>query len=117
MASITFERLYTDEEYITFSYEVESGDFAGASNFSISRTSLQNAISSLTEMYNSLKGSYQIRDYDSDDFVLFEFLSLGHMIISGQVGGSHRPQYLRYQFTTDQTVFGSIISSLRRMVL
>jgi hypothetical protein len=104
------------EGYITFLIKIKSGEFSGASNFCISESALQNAITSLSEMYNNLTGSCQIQDYDSDDFVLFKFLNLGHIEISGQAGGSHCPQYLRYQFTTDQTVLGSIVSILRSMV-
>jgi len=62
-------------------------------------------------------GTYQINDYDSDDYILIECLKLGHISISGQVGGSHSEEFLRYKFLTDQTVLGELISRWRKMLL
>ena len=115
MESLVFEYLYTVEGYITFTVRVQSGEFSGASSLCMPKSSFQDAISSLNDMYNNLKGTYQINDCDSDDFIQFEFLDLGHIKVSGQVGGSHREQFLNYQFVTDQTVLNSIISDFKRM--
>jgi len=54
-----------------------------------------------------------MNNYDNDDFILFESMKLGHLKISGQVGGSHSQQYLVYQFMTDQTSLNVAISSFR----
>lgn len=116
MDSIIFEHRYTVGGYITFAVSVTSGDFSGASSFCIAESSLKEAISSLSEMHETLKGSYQMNDYDSDDFIIFEFLTLGHLEISGEVGGSHSEQYLKYQFITDQTVLNGIISGFRNVI-
>jgi len=115
--SMTFEYKYSVEGYITFTIKVNSGEFSGASSFCISGNSLKNTILSLRGMYNSLEGEYQMNDYDSDDFVLFEFLNLGHIRITGQVGGSHNQQYLRYQFNADQTFLDKIIINLKDMMV
>jgi len=113
MEKITFDYQYTVGGYITFTIGVVSGGFSGTSNFCISESSLREAVSFLSEMYNNLKGAYQMNDYDSDDFISFEFQDLGHMVISGQAGGSHSAQYLKYQFITDQTVLAEIISNFK----
>ena len=110
---LIFEHKYTVEDYITFSIAVKSGEFSGISNFCISRNVLKDAIMFLDEMYNNLEGIYQVNDYDSDDFILFEFLSKGHIKISGQLGGSHNEQYLKYQFITDQTELNNIINNFK----
>ena len=115
MVNIIFEHLYTVEGYVTFAITVVSGKFSGASNFCISENSLADAVLTLREIYNKLSGEYQMNDYNSDDFILFEFEKYGHLKVSGQVGGSHRQQYLVYQFMTDQTVLAEIISSFRSM--
>ncbi len=57
-----------------------------------------------------------MNDYDSDDFILFTFKNHGRICISGQIGGSHRQQWLRYQFITDQTGLGIIISDFQGLI-
>jgi hypothetical protein len=114
--TVKFEHQYTVEGYLTFTVKVVSGEFSGSSTFCISESSLKEAISILSEMYNKLKGTYRMNDYDSDDFMLFEFQNLGHICISGQVGGSHREQYLRYQYNTDQTILAEIITDFKSMI-
>ena len=116
MGSITFEQNGAYGGYITFITNVISGKFSGSSSFCISKSLLNDAIETLCKMYNELKGIYQMNDYDSDDFVLFEFMQRGHLKISGQVGGSHCNQYLVYEFMTDQTALCEIISSFRKMI-
>jgi len=115
MGNIIFEHQYTIEGYVTFAVHVKSGKFSGMSNFCIAESVLKDAILYLSEMYDSLKGMYRMNDYDSDDFMLFEFLNHGRMRISGQIGGSHSKQYLKYQFVTDQTVLGIIVSDFKRL--
>ena len=117
MGDIVFEYLYTVEGYITFSIKVKVGDFAGASNFCISESFLKNTISDLSEMCKNLKGKYQMNDYDSDDFMCFEMENLGHMTITGQLGGSYNIPFLKYQIQADQTILGEIISNFKDMIL
>ena len=116
MDKISFEHQFTVEGYLTFSVRVISGDFSGSANFCISEIALKEVISALSEVYNCLKGTCQMNDYDSDDFNLFETEKLGHIIVTGQIGGSHRRQYLNYQFITEQTVLAEIISDFKNML-
>lgn len=116
MDKITLTHQYTIEDYFTFSVFVNSGEFSGFSNFCLSKVALKDAIISLNKLYESLSGTYQINDYDSDDYILFEFLNLGHIKITGQLGGSYNPQYLCFQFISDQTVLQVIISTFSDML-
>ena len=116
MENIKFTHQYTVEGYLTFNIEVISGGFSGVSNFCISEYSLKEAISALARMYNNLKGTYQMNDYDSDDFILFEMKSLGHMTITGQLGGSYNIPFMKYKNRADQTVLATIISDFKRML-
>jgi hypothetical protein len=116
MGNIILEYLYTIQGYITFSITIKSGEFSGETNFCVSEDSLKDTTLILEKMHGMLKGSHQINDYDSDDFILFEFLNYGHLKIVGQVGGSHREQYLRYQFITDQTILKSLIKDFKDMI-
>jgi len=116
MGNITFEHKYTIGGYATFAIKVVSGGFSGISSLCLPNDSLKSAIASLTEMYDKLSGTYEINDTDSNDFILFEFMKYGHLKVSGQVGGGHRPQYLVYEFRTDQTFLNEAIKGLRKML-
>ena len=116
MDEITFEYLYTVEGYITFIVTVKAGAFSGASGFCIAESWLKNAIFFLSDMYRTLNGSYQMDDYDSDDFMCFEMETLGHMKVTGQVGGSHNTKFLNYECRADQTMLAEIIASFKHMI-
>ena len=114
MGNIAFELMHTSEGYVAFTKKVMSGNFSGSSSFTVSTDTLKNAVLSLCKMQDELTGAYQLQDYDSNDFILFEFMKWGQMEITGEVGGDHRKQYLTYQFTTDQTFLNEIISSFQK---
>jgi len=116
MGSITFEHEYVVDNYIIYVVNVASGSFSGASSFCLSKDALRGVLVSLSEMHSKLEGACQMNDYDSDDFVLFEFLKMGHLKISGQIGGGHNQQYLVFQFTTDQAALNKIISNFRSVI-
>ena len=116
MNSIIFEYQYIVEDYITFKVRVVSGEFSGTSNFCILESSLRTAIASLSEMYNTLKGFCRMNDFDSDDFISFKMNSLGHMTITGQLGGSYNIPFLKYENHADQTILLDIISNFKSMV-
>ncbi|MHB1453779.1 MAG: WapI family immunity protein, partial [Saccharofermentanales bacterium] len=109
---LNFTHQFTVEGYITFLIQVKSGSFSGESSFCISAEILKNSIFVLEEIYNLLTGSCTINDYDSDDFITFEMQKNGHMIVRGQVGGSHNSQYLIYELQSDQTLLKVAINEL-----
>ena len=116
MDEVYLEHLYTVQGYITFLVRVKTGGFCGESSFCLSEDKLSCAIKSLTKLYNSLEGRYKINDYDSDDFMLFDMQPMGHMIITGQLGGSCNIPFLKYQYYTDQTVLNDILVSFHKMI-
>ncbi|WP_421617423.1 WapI family immunity protein [Brevibacillus sp. TJ4] len=112
---LTVEHLYTVEGYLTLAISIKSGEFMGKSNFCISEEHLSTFIQSLKEMGARLSGDSKIVDYDSDSYIIIEVNKLGHVIISGQVGGSHEEHSMKFKFTTDQTIlesFGRVLGSL-----
>ena len=115
MNQITLEALYAVEEYITFSVSVNSNGFSGNTNFCLSKASLHEAIRALTSMYDSLSGFCAFQDFDSDDYIHCEALPLGHIRFSGQLGGSCNDQFLRFNFTSDQTDLLNFIRNLQQM--
>lgn len=116
MNYISLDHLYTVDGYLTFFVVVKSGSFSGASNFCLSEAKLRETSLILNDLYKKLSGACQINDYDSDDFISFEFLKLGHLKITGQLGGSYNPQYLRFQFISEQTVLQSIITTFNTVL-
>lgn len=115
--NLTIEHLYTVENYYTFKMTVSSGDyFSGTSNFCLSKEQLSMIINEVSNMYKTLKGRCEFADYDSDSYILLEMESLGHMSISGRIGGSHGDHSLKFKFITDQTALGRIIDSFRNVV-
>ena len=107
---------YNVEDYITFTIRVVYGHFSGKAGFCISRPDLIEKLTELEGLYNNLVGCCRIDDYDSDDFMAFVMEALGHMTITGQLGGSYNIPCLKYQYYADQTVLAEIISKLKRMV-
>jgi len=116
MSSLTVTHLGTYGDFIGYLVRVESGAFSGESSFCISVDWLEDGIAALQELHHSLHGSYTFEDYDSDDFITFEMQKYGHMLISGQVGGSHRPQWLKFELLTDQAELPKIINDYSQLL-
>ena len=57
-----------------------------------------------------------LTDYDSDDYVLFKFQRLWHLVIAGQLGGSYSEQFLKFKINSDQTFLHQIIVQLKQML-
>lgn len=108
--------LYTIESYFTFYIKVKSGEFAGASNFCISYDDILSDIEELSTMYNKLTGCCKIHDCDSDAFITLEMAELGHIYISGQIGGSHEEHNMKFKYETDQTVLNRLIETFKSML-
>lgn len=101
---------YKTNNYLTFWIKVRSGEFSGASEFCISKEKLKEIIEILTKMHNKLKGNCEIKDYDSDAYIIIGILdNLGHVDIYGQIGGSHQDQYMKFKYIADQTILGNLI--------
>lgn len=113
---LSVDLLYTVENYFTFDVRVKSSGFEGSSNFCISRENLITAIETLRKMYNDLTGSCVVTDYDSDAFIAFELNGLGHLSISGQIGGSHQDHNMKFKYISDQTVLVNLIKTFEAVL-
>lgn len=116
MDNIEFKYLYSVEKYTTFNVTVKSGNFSGCSDFCVSEVTLQETVESLNAIYERLCGEYMLTDYDSDDYVLFKFQRLGHLVIAGQLGGSYSEQFLKFKINSDQTFLHQIVVQLKQML-
>lgn len=106
---LTIELLYTIEDYFTVNIKVKSGDFAGASNFCITRETIDCVIKELTLMNKNLEGKSEIKDYDSDAYIIIQMEQHGHLTICGQIGGSHEEQFMKFKCKSDQTILETLI--------
>ena len=70
----------------------------------------------MNAIYERLCGEYMLTDYDSDDYVLFKFQRLGHLVIAGQLGGSYSEQFLKFKINSDQTFLHQIVVQLKQML-
>ena len=53
-----------------------------------------------------------LKDDDSDSHITVESIRTGKLIISGQLGGTHREHYMVFKFLSDQTIINSFIRAL-----
>ena len=113
--SLSFEYLYTVEDYLTFKIIVRSGEYSGTSNFCISKDQRISAIRSFSDMHDKLVGSCTLKDYDSDAYITFEMSKLGHMNVFGQIGGSHADHFMKFKYVIDQTILQSLIQMLQNI--
>jgi hypothetical protein len=113
---LVIEHLYTVEGYFTFNIKVKSGEFAGASNFCISKENILSVIEALSKMHEQLTGYCEISDSDSDAHITIEMDKLGHMRMTGQIGGSHEEHYMKFKYITDQTVLINLIQMLKALL-
>lgn len=105
--------LYVVDGYVTFNVKVTSGEFSGASNFCLAKEKVKLAIEELSKMYDTLQGSYVIRDNDSDAHMIFEIQKLGHLHVQGQIGGSHEEHLVKFKYVADQTILVELINVFR----
>lgn len=107
-----FNAKYLVEDYFTILVSVISNDFAGKSDFCFKRMDIASFSEELASMHNTLVGNALIRDSDSDGFIEISIEITGKLKVSGQIGGSHQEQYMRFNFFTDQTALPNFISRL-----
>lgn len=100
---------------ILINVKVNSGPFAGSTVFNVIDEYLQEAISKLEKMYETLSGTCDILD-DATDYVTIESLKHGHFLVHGVIGGCYNPQYLTFELKIDQTDLKVIISELKTIL-
>jgi len=110
------EHLYAIENYHTFKVTVNSGAFAGTSNFCLSKEKISIIVEQLCNMYETLTGNCKIMDYDSDAHIIIEMENFGHMNVYGQIGGSYEEHSLKFKFSTDQTILYEVINLFKEVL-
>lgn len=113
---LCIDHLYTVEDYFTFNIKVKSGEFAGTSNFCMPKESAVLIIEALAMMNKDLKGSCELKDYDSDAHIIIEMDKLGHAVIYGQIGGSHEEHFMKFKYETDQTILEKLIRTFKSLL-
>ena len=98
-----------------FYVEVTAGLFSGSAVFDADDEYLQEIVSSLKRMYDTLSGTCNIVDSGSD-YVIIESLKHGHFGVHGLIGGSYNPTHLAFELKIDQTDLKVIISQLKTIL-
>lgn len=89
---------------------VNSHGFRGHNRFCFVQDGVCEAFVAGLNALNRLElGSCKLTDYDSDSFIIVESVEKGKLIISGQLGGTHRDHYFHFKFNSDQTILNSLI--------
>lgn len=116
MNYINAESVYLTHTFATIKFSVSSEGFSGQSNFCIQKIDLIQYEKALSKMHEKLDGECIISDYDSDTHIIFKSEPFGHVVISGQLGGTHQKQYLYFNLKTDQTVLNEIRSIFNKIL-
>lgn len=114
--TLIVEHLYTVDEYATYEIFVKSSGFSGLSNFCIPLESLKNVNTQIKIMIVEFKGNIEIKDSDSDAYIIFDFIDNGHIVIRGQIGGTHEEQYMCFKFIADQTVLSGLKACIQEVI-
>lgn len=113
---LIIEHLYTVEDYSTLNIKVKSGEFAGAANFCIPKDKVNSILNTLSNMRKELRGYCEINDSDSDGFIMVEMGEMGHIYMYGQIGGSHEEHFMKFRYTTDQTILDGLVQMLKTLL-
>lgn len=113
---LLFKARYLVSGYYTFDLSVKSASFGGTSYFCIQRDEIELFCSQLSKIHATLIGFTKITDYDSDSFVSFHIETNGHLLINGQVGGSHEDHFMKFSFQTDQTCLTKFIEDFKALL-
>jgi len=102
--SISIETLYNIGGYITYNVIVVSDGFSGHCHFCVSEEDTRIIKEKLSNMLDSLQGELIIEDTESDSVMKLKFENVNQFYISGQIGGSHEKNMLKFMFRADQTL-------------
>ena len=111
-----FATRYLVEINFTFDLTVLADGFAGTSHFCVRRDQLEKMCSDLTNMHLTLSGTTILNDNDSDGFVEFEIMLNGRLNVSGQVGGTHEDNFVKFKFKTDQTCIPDFVQDFKNLL-
>ncbi len=113
---LSFATRYLVQINFTFDLTVSSNGFSGTSHFCVRRDQIEKICSDLTTMKHSLFGNTILEDNDSDASVNFQIQSNGHVLVYGQVGGSHEENYLKFKFQTHQNCIEPLVTDFHKLL-
>jgi hypothetical protein len=113
---LLFSTRYLVQINFTFELYVISAGFSGCSHFCVRIDELEHFTRKLMKIYGSRSGSAKLNDNDSNSFLSFEMAETGHLIVSGQVGGSHEDHYMTFKFHTDQTCIPHFVEEFNALL-
>jgi hypothetical protein len=113
----SFENLYEVEGYYTFKVSVTSDNFSGASSFCISKEDMKSFLAILETLLATLKGSAELKDYDSDAYIKISMANYGNLTLSGQIGGSYEKQFMKFNIYSDQTILDLMSKYFSKILL
>lgn len=67
-------------------------------------------------MHKELKGFCEIVDSDSDAYITLSMDKHGHMSVYGQIGGSIDEHFMKFKYSTDQTVLEKVIKLFKGLL-
>ena len=70
LLSVSFEKIYEIDHYITFKIEVCTDGFSGGCSFCISISLLEKALLDLKDIFEHLRGTIMLQDTDSESYFL-----------------------------------------------
>jgi hypothetical protein len=113
---LSFATRYLVQINFTFDLTVISDGFSGSSHFCVRRDQLEKLCHDLKTMHSSFSGKTILNDNDSDALVQFSAEPNGHLIVNGQIGGSHEDNFVKFKFHTDQTCLPGFIESFNLLL-
>jgi len=73
---------------------------------------LQSFLNALIQIDSRLTGVARLQPLHEDDYIQFQATQHGHVVVSGEVRSD--PQYLRFEFETDQSCVRPFVTALRK---
>lgn len=70
----------------------------------------------LTNMHSALLRITALDDNDSVGFVEFEIEPNGRLNVSGQVGGTHEDNFVKFKFETNQTCIPQFVQDFKSLL-
>ena len=113
---LSFATRYLVQINFTFDLTILSDGFSGTAHFCVRHEQLEKMCADLTNMHLKLSGATKLDDNDSDGYVKFEIEPNGRLIVSGQVGGTHEDNFVKFKFETDQTCIPQFVQDFKSLL-
>ncbi len=103
VAKLDLTYLYNFEETVHFLLKIKSYKFSGEHKFCLRKNYLSEIILLLRQIGQEMKGICNIYDSTSSSFIQVKFVDKD-LIVNGQIGFDDCDNFLKFEFTADQTL-------------